>query len=269
MHPFISPLDPAYISLKRAAASISADHGDVESDEVMDLLKYALLNEEFEHPQTRVRVSNNPEAWNLPLLLLEIPYRRDVRRRLPVEDEPQEYFAVKAATVAEVLLERDALPGTPEHWAAYAEFPRNPEISDDLHSLLARIPYGSFPPKGQELLGDIRISKAKLRAWMIFKGYDLPEFLKNVTLPMRPGLHLVHSSVAAATEEAPRGRPRKAAWPRIEALIREMHAADPAMPRSVLAFDAHKQASAEFDEKDLPSLETVQRHVKSILESER
>jgi hypothetical protein len=269
MQPFISPLDPAYISLKRAAASIAADHGDVEPDEVMDLLKYAVLNEEFEHPQIQIRVSNNPEAWNLPILRLEIPHRGYVRRRLAVEDEPQEYFAVKAATVAEVLLERDALPGTPEHWAAYAVFPRNPEISEDLHALLARIPYGSFPSKGQEILGDIRIARVKLRAWMTFKGYDLPDFLKKVTLPVRPGLRLVHDQAVEAAAEAPRGRPRKAAWPRIETLIREMHAADPATPRSVLAFDAHKQASAEFDEKDLPSLETVQRQVKSILESER
>lgn len=269
MQPFISPLDPTYISLKRAAACIAADHGHVEPDEVMDLLKYAILNEEFEHPQIQIRVSNNPEAWNLPLLRLEIPHRGDVRRRLAVEVEPQEYFAVKAATVAEVLLERDALPDTPEHWAVYAEFPKNPAISEDLHALLARIPYRSFPPKGQEILGDIRITKVKLRAWMTFKGYDLPDFLKNVTLPVRPALRLVHDQPAEAPEEAPRGRPRKAAWPRIEALIREMHAADPETPRSVLAFDAHKQASAEFDGKDLPSLETVQRHVKSILESER
>jgi hypothetical protein len=168
-----------------------------------------------------------------------------------------------------MLLERDALPGTPEHWAAYAEFPRAPEITEDLHSLLARIPYRSFPLKGQEILGDIRIAKVKLRAWMAFKGYDLPDFLKNVTLPTRPRLRLVHDQPAEAPEEAPRGRPRKAAWPRIEALVREMHAADPATPRSVVAFDAHKQAAAEFDEKDLPSLETVQRHIKSILESER
>ena len=50
--------------------------------------------------------------------------------------------------------------------------------------------------------------------------------------------------------------------------MRELHAANPETPRSVLAFDAHKAASREFDEKDLPSLETVQRQMKRLLEGD-
>jgi hypothetical protein len=51
-------------------------------------------------------------------------------------------------------------------------------------------------------------------------------------------------------------------------LIREQHAANPATPRSALAFDAYKIAATEFDEKDLPSLETVTRQMKNILATE-
>jgi len=147
MQPFISPLDPHYISLKRAATLIAEDHSGVDSDDIMDLLKYALFNEEFEAPQTAVRVSSNAETWNLPLIRLEAPLRGCTRPPVPAQAQPQEYFAVKAATIAEVLLERNALPGSMEDWATYAEFPRSPEPVEELHYLLSRIPYRSFHPR--------------------------------------------------------------------------------------------------------------------------
>lgn len=65
-----------------------------------------------------------------------------------------------------------------------------------------------------------------------------------------------------------RGRPRKAAWKRIRELVRELHAADPTKQRSLLAFDAHERAKLEFDEKDLPSVQTIIRQMKNILGTE-
>lgn len=265
---YISPLDNTYISLKRAARLIADTQTGVTPDEIMDLFKHALFTREFERPETTVEVAKDAEEWNLPLLRIEMPRTERARPRLAIDCRPQEYFAVKATTIAEILIERDALPGTEEDWSAFAGFPRNPKIVDDMHHALARIPYGAFPAKAHAILGDICLTKVKLRAWMMFKGYGLPAFLRDVRPPGRNALRLIHSRADDVTTEAPRGRPRKAAWPRIEALIKEMHTANPETPRSVLAFDAHKIAATEFDEKDLPSLETIQRQMKSILDTD-
>jgi hypothetical protein len=56
---------------------------------------------------------------------------------------------------------------------------------------------------------------------------------------------------------------------RVEQLIREMHAANPAVPLGTLAFDACKQAAVEYPKQDLPSWETVLRNMKSILSNSR
>ena len=48
------------------------------------------------------------------------------------------------------------------------------------------------------------------------------------------------------------------------ALVRELHAANPQMKQYTLAVEARKKALCEFDEKDLPSVQTIVRHLKSI-----
>ncbi len=266
MPSFISPLDRNYISLKRAALLIAEDQRGIEPSAIMDLFKHALFAGEFEDPRTPVLAANHDSDWDLPLLRMEAPPSGRLCPPLAVDVQPQEYFAVKSATIADVLLERNALPGNPEDWALFSAFPRPENAADDLRHTLARIPYEAFPAKGQAILGNICLAKVTLGGWMTIKGYDLPPFLRDVRPAKRPPLRLVHSRHEETAAEVSRGRPPKAAWPRIEALIREMYAANPETPRSVLAFDAHKAAAAEFDEKDLPSLETVQRRMKRILE---
>jgi hypothetical protein len=102
---------------------------------------------------------------------------------------------------------------------------------------------------------------------MKFKGYELPTFLGDLPPPADRG-HL--ESAEHSYAKPSRGRPRKPGWMRVEQLIREMHAANPAMPLGTLAFDACKQAAAEYPKRDLPSWETVLRNMKAILaESDR
>ncbi len=266
MPAYISPLDDDYISLKRAALLIARDQPGVEPNEIMDLFKHAIFAGEFERPETHIDAASHIEEWNLPLLRIEAPRTKRVQPRLALEHQPQEYFPVKAVTIAEILIERDALPGRAEDWAAFTDFPQNPKVVDDLHHALARIPYRAFPANAHAILGDICLAKIKLRAWMMFKGYALPAFLKDVRSSARPTLRLVHSLTEDTSSEAPRGRPRKAAWPRIKELVRELHSANPETPHKVLAFDARKIAAGEFGEKDLPSLETIQRQMKRLLE---
>jgi hypothetical protein len=265
MPDFISPLDGNYISLKRAAVLIAEDRRGIEADEIMELFKHAIFTGEFEHPETAIPAD---EESNLPLLRIELPRTKRAAPSLAVNQQPQAYFGAKAATIADVLIERNALPGTAADWSVFSAGPRDEKTTDDLLHVLARLPYAALPDKARDILGGIMLATPKLRAWMAFKSYELPPALQTAPPPSPPGLKLVEPCAETPKANADRGRPRKAGWPRLEQLIREQHAANPATPRSVLAFDAYKIAATEFDEKDLPSLETVTRQMKKILVTE-
>lgn len=268
MPAFISPLDVNYISLKRAALLVAREQPGIEPDDIMELFKHSIFTAEFEREECRIQGIEPTDDRNLPLLRIEAPPRNGFVTRLPLDAQPQEFFAVKGATVAEILSERDALPGIAADWAAFVQFPRGAGVMSDMLHALAHIPYSAFPPKAHAILGDILLAKRKLHAWMIFKGYELPDFVKNITAPtVKEGDNAKSAEMRAdaLASDALRGRPRKAGWRRVEELIREMHAAHPDSPRSVLAYDTRKIAATEFDEKDLPSLETVTRQMKTIL----
>jgi hypothetical protein len=187
MRAFISPLNDDFITLKRAALLIARERSGIEPGDIMETFTHAIFADEFEREEIAVRGVEPADDWNLPLLLIEVPLRPGFVRRLPLESQPQEYFAVKAATVAEVLSVRDALPGSAEVWSAFAESPRSPGVLDDTLCALAHTPYAAFPSKAHDILSNIVISKIKLRAWMTFKGYELPSFLKDTAPPMRKG----------------------------------------------------------------------------------
>jgi hypothetical protein len=265
MPAFISPLDGNYIALKRAALLIAREQPGIEPDEIMELFKHAIFTGEFERAECRVQGIERTDDRNLLLLRIEAPPTNRFPR-LPLDAQPQEYFAVKGATVAEILSERDALPGRAEDWAAFAQFPRDAAVVKEALRTLAHIPYSAFPARGQAILGGVLLTKVKVRVWMGFKGYELPTFLCDLS---QPADRSHPESAENAHAKPPRGRPRKPGWMRVEQLIREMHAANPAMPLGTLAFDACKQAAAEYPKRDLPSWETVLRNMKIILSESR
>jgi hypothetical protein len=183
MPSYISALDANYISLKRAAALIAREQSAIEADDVMETFKHALFAREFEREEIAIKGRVPAEDWNLPLLRIEAPRTPLTRApRLPIDRRPQEYFAVKAPTIASVLALRDALPGRPDDWSAFTSCGRNALTDEDALDALAHIPYAAFPAEAKAILGDIMLSKIKLRAWMMFKGYALPAFLRDPAL---------------------------------------------------------------------------------------
>lgn len=108
---FISPLDKSYISLRRAAALIASEMPGAEPDEIMEMFKYAIFSREFEREEIAVNGRETCEAISLPILRIESPPPFNAPVRLSPEQQPHDLFAVKAMTVAEVLSERDGLPG--------------------------------------------------------------------------------------------------------------------------------------------------------------
>ena len=149
----------------------------------MELFKHAIFTGEFEREECRVEGIERTDDRNLLLLRVEAPPTNHLHR-LPLDAQPQEYFAVKGATVAEILSERDALPGRAEDWAAFAQFPRDAAVVKEALRTLAHIPYFAFPARGQAILGGVLLTKVKVRVWMGFKGYELPQRF-SATYPSR------------------------------------------------------------------------------------
>lgn len=291
---FISPLDGDYISLKRAALLMARENPGIDAVDLMDMFKHAIFSREFDGQGLRIPGLDPDDDRNYPLLLIEAPPAKiGFARRLPRPAKPHEYLSVTAHTVAQVLGERDMLPGPTEEWVEFIEGPPCENVTDITLEALANIPYVAFPAEAQTLLGNILLAKAKLITWMEHKGYALPAFLvepvsasEEGDVPVTPSeiLNKVRSKPKAPTNPSPpkpaptvesascgddvRGRPQKAAWQRIRELVRELHAADPTRQRSLLAFDAHERAKLEFDEKDLPSVKTIIRRMKNILGTE-
>lgn len=269
---FISPLDKSYISLRRAAALIASEMPGAEPDEIMEMFKYAIFSREFEREEIAVNERETCEAINLPILRIESPPPFNAPVRLSPEQQPHDLFAVKAMTVAEVLSERDGLPGEGKAWTAFADSPADFEAKERALDALARIPYAAFPAKGKSILDGILLARTKLRAWMTYKHYDIPTFLQTgdgehgrIDAASEPVSGTLSNSVNVSDDDA-RGRPRKAGWDRLGQVIRDMHTANPGAKHSALAFEARKLVAQEFDEKDLPSVQTLLRQMKRILE---
>ena len=145
---FVSPLDPNFITLKRAAMLIAREHFGSEPDDIMEMFKHALFMHEFERKEIAVPGYENSDALNLPLLRIEAPPTQcKWFCGLSPEDQPQELFPVYAQTVAEILSERDALPGKAETWPMFNESHSAVVMDNALHDL-ARIPRRCLSSQG-------------------------------------------------------------------------------------------------------------------------
>lgn len=261
MPTFISALNGNYISLKRAATLIAEESPELTFNQVMDTLLHAAFTDEFRHAYY-ARPDGPPDEEGLPLMQIGAPRRSPTEPELPRREAPQEYYAVVAATVGELLSERKALPGKPEQWDEFLQFPRDTKAF--LH-MLAHMPYTAFPPVGQAMLCDILIAKANLRNWMAFKGYAIPRFLSgDISIPeAAPNPPATDASAVAL--DLNRGRPEKAAWGSVRAFARKIHSESPKKAHKAIAYEAREKAKAEFPENDLPSLKSIAGRMKSLL----
>ena len=65
----------------------------------MELFKHAIFTGEFEREECSIRGIDPTSDWNLPLLRIEAPPGNGFVSRLPLDAQPQEFFAVKSATI--------------------------------------------------------------------------------------------------------------------------------------------------------------------------
>jgi hypothetical protein len=277
MPEFISSLDEQFISVKAVAQLVARERPELSIGELMDTFTHAIFSREFE-PSYFSALRKDEANWMMHMRI-EKALPDEATRALPVEKQPQAFYAVGAATVMEILDGRRALPcdlgATPRGRREYIE------ISDYEKTLgaLASTPFSAFPDSGRAILGDILISRAHLRTWMIARRHRMPQFLAmgrpeplDQDKAIEEGEQDETEQAAingqpedAASSNCERGRPPKAAWDRIIEIARTLHTKYPKLKRCTLAHDARSKALKEFHEKDLPSLTTIERRMKDII----
>ena len=105
--------------------------------------------------------------------------------------------------------------------------------------------------------------------WLAKRGWTLPAFLARGGTKWQASDEVGCRELSSPEPSRPvprsEGRPQKPAWPRIVELVRALAAEHPDRKKRILAEDAWKLASQEFDESELPSVSTIERHMVDIL----
>tara|TARA_R110002073_G_scaffold9448_11_gene48132 strand:- start:1425 stop:2360 length:936 start_codon:yes stop_codon:yes gene_type:complete len=308
MNDYISPLDNSYISFSRAAEVIARDHPDICAKDMMVTFKYALFQGDFECTACDDR--DDPQNW------LHIPYHLPPGERAVAEGamgnaakavETRQYYGMNLVSIISVLICEKALPGPAKAWNGLYDLSQTQHGQQIIYPWLAQFPFADYPEHGRHLIGDIRISRVRLKRWLHSRHHAICHSLQALdqkpvgkprlklapsadpmTVIEQPDGHrdfaatgfpgLVRPNPVANDNDVipvedkieeinPRGRPRKAGWTRIGELVRELHRADSRKLKKVLAYEAYAQALSEFPENELPSVHTIVRNMSIILKN--
>ncbi len=156
----------------QVAALLTQERPQCAFDDVMDLVKRAVLAGEFDPPSLEVgETREDPRNW----LHMEIEAPRCM---LPPDQaapsvRPKQFYGVNRSTIASVLVTTDALPGEWVELEALLDAP--PYIEENGFSALGSIPFRDFPERGRKEFDALLIPIEKLVPWL--KGWTLPSLL--------------------------------------------------------------------------------------------
>jgi hypothetical protein len=259
----ISAFDGNYVRLGQVAALLAQERPQCAfEDDVMDLLKRSVFAGEFEPPSFEVgEAREDPRNW----LHMEIEAPRCL---LPPDHaalsvRPKQLYGVNRSTITSVLLTTNALPGAWVEWEPLLDVSSPPYSAENGFSALAAIPFRDFPERGRRELEALLIPIEKLIPWLKERGWSLPAFLARAVARTLAPDEVAGSQ--STSEARPVGRPQKRAWPRVVELVRQLAGEHPDWKKRVLAEEAWKRAGKEFDESELPSVTTIERHMVDIL----
>jgi len=188
---YISPLDPNYISFRRAACLISDEHRGVSPDELMDNFKHALFKGDFEcaniDPRKVFPNDVNPHhdrhnALNWLHMDYQMPPDELAISGKALKIQPHRLYGMNLDSIASILICEEALPGSASDWETFFNPPKRGHKAEVIYPRLAHIPFASYPAHGQTLIDNILISRIKLKLWMIKHNFSLPNFLQNIDI---------------------------------------------------------------------------------------
>lgn len=264
MTDYISPFDPRFITLGRAAELIADCNPCTTRNHVMDLLKRAMWHAEFDESGT----GSESDADDWLQIEVEIPRAEMTEGQLALKNRPKRLYAMRRWSITSVLFCDRCLPGDQQMIDQTFYTDRECEL---VYDQMANIPYTDFPPHGRERLDGIFIAQSKLKKWLIDQGYPVPDFLKDTKTysSSKPDLKIVQPSAEEtqpAQDNKCQGRPELPGWSYVKQLVREIKANHPDLQHKQIAYQAHERAKGQFDEKDIPSEATIQRRFKELLQ---
>jgi hypothetical protein len=264
----ISAFDGNYVRFGQVAELLAQERPQCAFDDVMDLVKRAVLAGEFDPPSFEVgETREDPRNW----LHMEIEAPRCM---LPPDQaalsvRPKQLYEVNRSTIASVLVTTDALPGEWVEWEALLDVTAPRYTGENGFLALGSIPFRDFPERGRKEFEALLIPIEKLVPWLKKRGWTLPSLLAAAAAKRQGSNEASGSRLStgetSTSEARPAGRPQKRAWPRIVELVRQLAAEHPDWKKRVLADEAWRRASRELDERDLPSVATIERHMVEIL----
>jgi len=242
-------LDDGYVPLGGAANRLSREFLNCTAGEVMDLLKTAVFNGEFDDgPED---IGETGYAW----------------LKTASETAPRRYGFTRCSVVR-MLIRMDGLPRDPAVRESLFDVIAIVTEEDSTYHVLARTPFDEYPEQGRRELEALMVRRSVLASF-IRSQYRVFSLLSDSSNPHRqlPSDALPHNQAIQRLQnvERVRGRPRKAAWPRIVGLVRQLRNEHPALQKKRLAFEAWRRACQEFGKSELLSVHTIQRHMAEIL----
>lgn len=264
MADYPEPADPAYVTFGRAAELLADADPCLTVDEVMERLKRAIFSGEFDGQHGN---AHEPGGEWLQIQV-KIP-----RAELTDEDRafnvhPKRYYQMNRSSIAGVILCEDGLPGDPDMLDRWIY--RDIGERHRAYRLLVQAPLSTFPDIGQQMIADIRVSRARLKNWLDANGYSPPACLCRAQPPKPIDSRDTNGAVSGYEPQhedsrRPHGRPELPAWQDVRDYIVDAYAADPTRPHKVLAHEARAAALRLYGEVDTPSEGTILRRMKEIL----
>jgi hypothetical protein len=172
------------------------------------------------------------------------------------------YYEMNRDSIASVIYCEGGLPG---EQGLLHQWIYDPAQRSEVFNHLTATPLSDFPETGRRMIGDIRISRARIANWLAMNGYPAPPILREpdgIRLTIEGAATKVPATVKRKKEQ---GRPELPGWRIVREHIIKLRDADPEKPHKVLAHEARQEALKHCDKLDVPSENTILRRMKEIL----
>jgi len=249
---------PQYLALKRAAELVASEDAFLTADQILERLKQAVFCGEFDAP-VRERTKAGTEYLRIAVV---IPKCEMTEAERALKTRVTRYYEMNRDSIASVIYCEGGLPGDQgllDQWIY------DPARRGEVFDHLTATPLSDFPETGRRMIGDIRISRARIAAWLAMNGYPAPPILREQD-EIRLTIEGAASEIpATVTQKKEQGRPELPGWRIVREHIVKLRDADPEKPHKVLAHEARQEALKHCDELDVPSENTILRRMKEIL----
>ena len=249
---------PQYLALKRAAELIASEDAFLTADQMLERLKRAIFRGEFD-AQISTQTVKGLEYLRIAVV---IPKCEMTETERALKTRVTRYYEMNRDSIASVIYCEGGLPG---EQGLLDQWIYDPAQRSEVFNHLTATSLSDFPETGQRMIGDIRISRARIATWLAINGYPAPPILREPNETRLTIEGAATTTPETITRKKEQGRPELPGWRIVREHIVILRDADPEKPYKVLAHEARQEALKHCDELDVPSENTILRRMKEIL----